>query len=289
MKHKFWKAILPKGIVSFIQGCRYRGFLEQIDYLRKVRKYRLQYFKANAGAPDSTVVLPAGCRIVVPSGPDVRHALEHFGWMEPLMVDEFISFMKLPSDAKVLWDIGALYGVFALAFALADPDRRALAFEPNPSSRGKLEECLPLNPTAKIQVFDFAVGKTGEVVEFESGFHYTAVAGLPSRPSDAKVITRETVSIDQLIDAGFEPPDVIKIDVEGHEFEVLQGARKLLLGKKPILSIELHPGALVRKGTSALAIAEFLEEAGYVFRDMRHKRVGREFFQRGDIFRIVAM
>jgi len=38
-----------------------------------------------------------------------------------------------------------------------------------------------------------------------------------------------------------------------------------------------------------LAIAEFLEEAGYVFRDMRHKRVGREFFQRGDIFRIVAM
>ena len=205
------------------------------------------------------------------------------------MVDEFTSFMSMTSDAKVLWDIGALFGVFSLAFTLGGPGRRAFAFEPNPYSRAKLEECLLLNPTATIKVCDFAVGSPGEVVEFKSGFHYTAVSGLSVRPSEENLIQRETVSIDQLIDRNFDPPDIMKIDVEGHEFEVLHGARNLLFGKKPLLSLELHPGALVRKGTSPLAIAQFLEEAGYVFYDTRHKRVEKDFFERGDVFRIIAM
>jgi hypothetical protein len=51
----------------------------------------------------------------------------------------------------------------------------------------------------------------------------------------------------------------------------------------------MHPGALLRKGTSALAIAEYLEEAGYVFHDMRNKRVGKDFFEREDIFRVFAV
>lgn len=205
------------------------------------------------------------------------------------MVDELHSFMNVTSDAKVLWDIGALFGVFSLAFTLAGTGRRAFAFEPNPSSRAKLEECLQLNPTATVKVCDFAVGLPGEVVEFKRGFHYTAVSGLPVRPSEENLVQQETVSIDQLIDRNFDPPDIIKIDVEGHEFEVLQGARNLLFGNKPLLALELHPGALVRKGTSPLAIAEYLEEAGYLFYDMRHRRVNKGFFERGDVFRVFAM
>jgi len=288
MMKKILKAALPNSIVSFVQGSRYRGFRAQTGYLLKLRKYRTQYLKANATAPDSTVVLPAGCQIHVPDA-DVRFAFEFFGWREPLMVDELVSFMNLTSNVKVLWDIGALFGVFSLAFTLEGTGRRAFAFEPNPASRAKLKECVELNPTAQVKVFDFAVGLPGEVVEFESGFHYTAVSGMTSRPSEEKLIQKETVSIDELINENIEAPDVIKIDVEGHEFEVLHGARNLLFGKKPLLSLEMHPGALLRKGTSALAIAEYLEEAGYVFHDMRNKRVGKDFFEREDIFRVFAV
>jgi hypothetical protein len=98
----------------------------------------------------------------------------------------------------------------------------------------------------------------------------------------------KTMSIDELIERNLDPPDIIKIDVEGHELDVLLGARKLLLAKKPSLSIELHPGLLARRGTSGLAIAEYLEDAGYVFHDTDLKRVTRDFFKRQNNFRVVA-
>lgn len=285
------KTILPKTPVAFISGCRYRGYLAHISYLLKRKKFRAQFERANAKVPDSTVVLPADCRILIP--PDVREAFEYFGWKEPEMVDEFIGFMKLASDAKILWDVGALFGLFSLAFTLRGTNRRALAFEPNPSSRTKLEECLQLNPTARVQVFDCAVGLPDTVVEFERGFHYTAITESTARPAEENSGQRETVaiktmSIDELIERNLDPPDIIKIDVEGHELDVLLGARRLLLAKKPLLAIELHPGLLARRGTSGLAIAEFLEDAGYVFRDTDLKRVTKDIFKRQNNFRVVA-
>jgi len=289
------KAILPKNLVAFVGGCRYRGYLAHIRYLLKLKKYRIRYSKANAPAPDWTIVLPANCRVCIPPDyGDVREAFEHFGWRDPEMVDEFIGFMKLASDARILWDVGALFGLFSLAFTLRGTDRRALAFEPNPSSRTKLEECLHLNPTANVQVFDCALGLPDKVVEFERGFHYTAIEGLPTQPGEEDSTQRETVaiktmSIDELIERNLDPPDIIKIDVEGHEFDVLLGARKLLLARKPLLSLELHPGLLAHRGTSGLAIAEYLEDAGYVFRDTDMKRVTKDFFKRQNNFRVVAM
>ncbi len=136
------KALSPKTTVDFISGCRYRGYLAHISYLFKLKKFRTQFAEANAEIPDSIIVLPAACRIVIPPDADVRNAFEHFGWKDPEMVDEFIGFMKLASNAKVLWDVGALFGLFSLAFTLRGAGRRALAFEPNPTSRTKLQECL---------------------------------------------------------------------------------------------------------------------------------------------------
>jgi FkbM family methyltransferase len=289
------KAILPKSLVAFVGGCRYRGYLAHIRYLLKLNRYRIRHEKANATAPDGTIVLPVDCCVrIPPDDRDVREAFEHFGWRDPEMVDEFIGFMKLASDARILWDVGALFGLFSLAFTLRGTDRRALAFEPNPSSRTKLEECLHLNPTANVQVFDCALGLPDKVVEFERGFHYTAIEGLPTQPGEEDSTQRETVaiktmSIDELIERNLDPPDIIKIDVEGHEFDVLLGARKLLLARKPLLSLELHPGLLAHRGTSGLAIAEYLEDAGYVFRDTDMKRVTKDFFKRQNNFRVVAM
>jgi FkbM family methyltransferase len=282
------KAILPKNVADFVRGCRYRGSLAHVNYILKLKKYRTRYEEANAAAPDSTIVLPAGCRIRIPPDAVIRDALEHFAWRDPEMVDEFVGFMNLASGATVLWDVGALFGVFSLAFTLTGKGRRALAFEPNPSSSAKLKECLKLNPAAKVEVFESAVGLPGEVVEFERGFHYTAVAGLSVRPNEKDLTRTETVSIDELIERGAAPPDIIKIDVEGHEFEVLKGARKLLLAKKPSLSIEVHPGLLEHKGTSALAIADYLEDAGYAFYDTQLNHLKKDFFDRGNNFRVFA-
>ncbi len=157
-----------------------------------------------------------------------------------------------------------------------------------------MEECLHLNPAAKVDVFDCAVGLPGKTVEFERGFHYTAIAESQVRLNgealtQGETISIATVSIDELIEGNLTPPDIVKIDVEGHEFDVLRGAKNLLLAHKPVLTIELHPGLLALRGTSGPAIAEFLEEFGYVFHDTNLKPVKKDFFEHENNFRVVAM
>jgi FkbM family methyltransferase len=281
------KAILPQSMVDFIKGCRYRGTVEHVDYLWSIKRNWTLYSKANVGISDSFVKMPNDSCVQIP--PDIKEGFEREGWSYLDEVDEFITSMNLASDKKILWDIGAFFGLFSLAFALGREGHRAFAFEPNPISRAKFKECLKLNPTAKVEVFDSPVGLRGEAVEFSTGTFFTAAAGLSLRPDKKDMTQIETVSVDQLIEKNLEPPDFIKIDVEGLELDVLQGARKLLLQKKPLLSMELHPGLLHQRGTSAFAIAQYLEELGYVCYTAKVKRVKRAYLERRGNFRLFAM
>ena len=58
-------------------------------------------------------------------------------------------------------------------------------------------------------------------------------------------------------------PSVIKIDVEGWEWEVLKGARKTLEQHRPCLFLSLHPPALMRLGASPHAVLSWLEGFRY--------------------------
>ncbi|MGH7973263.1 MAG: hypothetical protein ACREIC_31480, partial [Limisphaerales bacterium] len=152
-------ATLPKSLVSFIRNGRYRGYRAHVRYLFKSNIYRRRFLTANAGAPDSMIVLPGGCSICIPAdAAEVRDAFEYFGWKDPDAVDEFGGFIRAAESRKTLWDVGALFGFFSLAFTLAGNGRKALAFEPNPESCKKIRECLELNPGAHVDVFDMALG-----------------------------------------------------------------------------------------------------------------------------------
>jgi hypothetical protein len=70
----------------------------------------------------------------------------------------------------------------------------------------------------------------------------------------------DLVSLDALLDRGeIKPPDTIKIDVEGAEFEVLQGARNLLSQHRPILFLDTHQREAHKKAI------QLLSDLGYQF------------------------
>ena len=65
-------------------------------------------------------------------------------------------------------------------------------------------------------------------------------------------------SLDSLLTAGeIEPADFIKIDIEGAEYDALQGATALIRTHRPTLLIEAHSAELLR------ACQSWLEAQGY--------------------------
>lgn len=58
-------------------------------------------------------------------------------------------------------------------------------------------------------------------------------------------------------------PDVIKIDVEGHELKVINGLIQTIRVIRPLLFLELHPEMIRRENDNISDLLTFFENAGY--------------------------
>ena len=92
----------------------------------------------------------------------------------------------------------------------------------------------------------------------------------PLRPADHKMSMDETglpvtaVTLDELVQSHIGPgPALIKIDVQGAEMLVLEGATETLRATGPALFVELHEEGSNRFGTSVSAIPDYLSTRGY--------------------------
>jgi hypothetical protein len=72
------------------------------------------------------------------------------------------------------------------------------------------------------------------------------------------------VTLDELVQSRAFAPDIIKIDVEGSEFNVLTGAAQVLSMFKPLLIIEVHPEHVSKIGHDPSLISAFLQDRGYM-------------------------
>jgi FkbM family methyltransferase len=180
--------------------------------------------------------------------------------------DRFLNSLSL--EGQVVYDIGAHIGIFSLAFARkVGPRGCVVAFEPYPPNYRRLLRNVKLNHATTIIPVNAAVGaEAGELVMASR----TGEPGRVTVSSDATKIgmkpigTTKTVNLDSLLKEETWPlPDFMKIDVEGFEWQVLQGARELLRRHHPQLFIELHGAGYENKRTNARRVVAFLEDLGY--------------------------
>lgn len=148
------------------------------------------------------------------------------------------------SEGATVIDIGANVGLFSVPLAKAVGENgQVFAFEPVTSNVERLKRNLSQNHLDNVTVFAIALGR-------EDGFIDLHLADDPAFPStDAVSGNRATgerlsVSLRRLDtvwhDAGSPPIQVIKLDVEGAEVDVLEGARSLLETCEPLLMIEAN-------------------------------------------------
>ena len=202
-----------------------------------------------------------GDLIYVPHPLDARgrHALLHSPAVHPAV----LTFLN-PGGVAI--DIGANLGEWALPLARrVGPAGRVMAIEPAPRAAAALDKTLVANALAQAEVIRCAVGDHDGTVEFavpivtsvrvDTG---TARIGPPAAGHEAlKVALRSLNSLAP--ERRLDRIDLVKIDVEGHERQVLDGARASLARFRPVLVLETgHEAEGDRQ-----AIHELLDGLGY--------------------------
>jgi len=214
--------------------------------------------------------IAAGGRIRIPFGlaENMYLATGHFdlagaqghavlrGLHEP-MVQE--ALRRTLADGAVFYDVGANIGFMSLVGArLVGPAGRVVSVEPEPENVAAIEANAAVNGIATITVIAAAAAaETGpvEVIGVRDTL-WTRLADVGEHPMERERLTVPGVRLDDLVYAqGVDPPDVVKIDVEGGELQVLAGMPRLLRERRPAIIAEMH-------GKNA-AFCELLHRAGY--------------------------
>jgi len=156
------------------------------------------------------------------------------------------------------FDVGANVGVYTgWAAKLVGPRGAVHAFEPVDWTREQLLGFIERNALDNVTVIPKAVGSaSGSIRLFLQPNASGLASAVRSVSAEASEVTVPMTSIDEhMAAAGLRAPDLLKIDVEGYELPVIQGARSLLSAARP-------PAVLFESET------EHLREAGVGFAEI---------------------
>lgn len=174
----------------------------------------------------------------------------------------------VPSGGTCL-DVGANIGVFALTMArAAGAAGRVFAFEPDPDVFARLQGNCAENPGLPVRPVQAAVSSAaGTATFYRSDVRHHSGWGTIEQFSDLSenAIRVPTTTLDEFCRAQDIPHmDLLKIDVEAHEFAVLEGARGLLSeGRVGHVLVEFNGFRLGAKGHRFADFLERFDELGY--------------------------
>jgi FkbM family methyltransferase len=180
----------------------------------------------------------------------------------------FLAMKDRVRDGAIVLDLGANVGMYTLLMARwAGSGGKVFAFEPSACIARMLQRNSRLNRLAnRVEVIPAAVGDSvGQVAFFTAGASgHASVVASAAVGEQAEVVPLTTV--DAFCRSRRVAPTFLKIDVEGCEAHVLEGARDTIQQHLPDLLIETHPQLWVKLGITREKVANQLaglESLGY--------------------------
>lgn len=176
---------------------------------------------------------------------------------------EFRTFYRMISRSHFFVDVGANTGIFSLIACATNSGIRVIAFEPVPEIYERLVTNVTINAFQdRCQTLQKAASDVVGITQLlvpPGEIPTEATLELPRRsfPENGTPLDILSTTLDEV--CGQEVVDFIKIDVEGAEYKVLQGAQKLLARCRPTILLEHHANC------PDLAIESVLKPYGYLF------------------------
>jgi FkbM family methyltransferase len=187
-------------------------------------------------------------------------AIAQYGECNEIETKFLLAIARYPNT---LVEVGANMGIHTVPLAqlLAREHRRVVAFEPQPVLFQQLCANLALNGLMNVRAWPFACGSENSSLVFsQPDYRKTGNFGGVSMESSSSERGSESVPVPcvRLDDVmGTEAVGILKIDVEGFELEVLQGAKFVIKNSRPLIYVEND------RVEKSQALIEWLWEADY--------------------------
>lgn len=164
-------------------------------------------------------------------------------------------FVRHVRPGGTFLDVGAHVGFYTLLGSrLVGGDGRVWAFEPDPTNAHHLREHARINRLSNVHVEEAAVAAAEGTARFGGG----SGSGT-GRLTEAGEVAVRTVALDPLCARHGLDPSAIKIDVEGAETAVIEGATETIGRARPVIFLSTH-GREVHERSVGL-----LRDLGYDF------------------------
>lgn len=153
---------------------------------------------------------------------------------------------KVLGQEGVFLDIGANIGIFSIVAAMQSPKIKAYAFDPDESARECLAASVMSNQLSNIEILPYAVsGDVGSGILYldseNHGGNSLNQESIPGGQAELRQVSVQLTTVDKFVsDRCLNRVDLIKIDVQEHEFDVLKGAGKSLIQHRPVVLVECN-------------------------------------------------
>lgn len=252
---------------TLLRRLTYRPEVKALARILGLRKTLRNWYYRCARPPDGIVEHHVGgitAKFYVRTPGELRNLDPAGHAQQEQKILELISASVHAGD--IVFDIGANVGFYTVLLAQVVGARgQVIAFEPNTESYLHLQDNLKLNGLTNVRAFRKALGDQSGEGKLYCG-QENADSSLVGPPMEGGMRHQvvEIVAGDGFREAEKLPvPRVVKIDVEGFEYQVLQGLQSTL-AQPPceLLCCEVHPKFLPR-GVTPDGIRSFVKSLGF--------------------------
>jgi FkbM family methyltransferase len=178
-------------------------------------------------------------------------------------IEACIRTILRPGDCAI--DVGANLGYCTAVMAqCVGPSGRVWSLEPVTETFELLELCRSLNGYTQVTPLNLALGATHGSIEITYDNRHSGIATMHADQVAGNTRRVELRPLDELVSSGEVGgrPDLMKVDVEGHEFDVLRGASKTIAEALPAIVFELNERTARVAGWTLAQAAELLVSLG---------------------------
>jgi len=253
--------IIASQVKSVKDLCKEFGLYKGLKVWKFYKFIRLK--KKNLDLTNKIVKVNGYNLELLPNDDGISTELALFNTHEPLNTKLFAQNLK---EGMICFDIGANIGYYTLLESkIVGDSGKIIAIEPSPVNFKQLQKNIQNENANNVELYQMAGGDKNGTLKFLLDPHSNLSRIISKEESEkisGNIIDVPVKKLDSFLDElSIKSLDLIRMDVEGYEFNILEGMKNSIKKFKPMIQMEVHTRILGNEKTQKLL--EWLLEENY--------------------------